>query len=331
MTRMLYLPCHSILEYDTFQLFTEMGIDVFSLGAYFDPRYPQDSKRPGFDGVADHQALREAVNGIENPRADLPDDLVDWAEIVYADGYPEEWIIGNWDKIKSKRVIWRTIGQSNVNQEAAMHIMHTQGLQIVRYSPAEKRFFESQGSFAGEDAMIRFSKDPSEWNCWTGWEQGVGQVSQHDAKPHGRDAFTNWKYFEAATMGLPHSFVGPNSEKIGGLGCLDYEEMKKYLRLIRAYIYTGTIPASYTLGFIEAMMTGVPTVSITKRYMWSGPELFEADEIALWAYDDPLEARGRLIAFLREPDAEASALTRAKAVELFGKDVIKRQWEEFLR
>lgn len=329
--KLLYLSAHSILEYDTFSLFTEIGLDVFSLGAYFDPRHPQDDKRPGIEGTADHQALRDAVNGIENPKASLPDALVDWCDVVYADAYPQEWIIGNWAKIKNKRVIWRTIGQSNVKMEADMKVMREQGgVQIVRYSPNEKKFFEAQGSFAGQDAVIRFHKDPAEFKDWTGVRAEVGQVSQHDAKPHGRDLFTNWAYFEAATQGLPCSFAGPNSEKIGGLGNLGYEEMKAYLRSLRAYCYTGTVPASYTLGLIEAMMTGVPVVSLTKGYNWAGPELFEGDEIAMWAYTNPLDARKKLQYLLEEPRQDESILTRMQAVELFGKWTVMEQWRRFL-
>jgi hypothetical protein len=56
--------------------------------------------------------------------------------------------------------------------------------------------------------------------------------------------------------------------------------MRDYLRRIRAYLYTGTQPASYTLGLIEAMMTGVPVVSIGPDHMTWQRDLFEGHELA---------------------------------------------------
>ena len=95
----------------------------------------------------------------------------------------------------------------------------------------------------------------------------------------GRPEFCGLQFWLDATKGLPAKPAGPGSERLpGGIGALGYDEMRQYLRSIRAYLYTGTQPASYTLGLIEAMMTGVPVVSIDASKMWT-PELFEAQEI----------------------------------------------------
>jgi hypothetical protein len=71
--------------------------------------------------------------------------------------------------------------------------------------------------------------------------------------------------------------------------------MRDYLRRIRAYLYTGTQPASYTLGLIEAMMTGVPVVSIGPDHMTWQRDLFEGHEIAKPAgrHDDDYPGRRR--------------------------------------
>lgn len=338
--RLLYLSGHSILEFDTLSLFAELGYDLFSLGSYIDPTRPHDPKRPALpqimikpDLILEVTKLAEGklagFDSLTAARTHLPDALIDWAEIIISDAYPEEWLAANWERIKHKRVIWRTIGQSNPKQELHIKDLHDQGLQIVRYSPAEKRLFTLLESFAGEDALIRFHKDPEEWTGWTGERAEVGNVSQHNPKPHERDAFLNWSFWEEATNGLPNSFAGVNSELIGGLGNLPYDEMRRYLRGLRAYLYTGTQPASYTLGFIEAMMTGVPIVSIGKNRMWS-PLLFEADELVPWASDDPNLAHGLLRGLLEISGDEASKQTRQIALGLFGKDKIKEQWRDFL-
>jgi glycosyltransferase involved in cell wall biosynthesis len=86
------------------------------------------------------------------------------------------------------------------------------------------------------------------------------------------------------------------------------------------------------LGLIEAMMTGVPTVSISKDHMWSGPELFEADEIALLSYKDPRQANQMLREILEDTGFAntLSGMTRERAIALFSAERIKDQWREFL-
>jgi glycosyltransferase involved in cell wall biosynthesis len=73
--------------------------------------------------------------------------------------------------------------------------------------------------------------------------------------------------------------------------------MRAYLRKIRAYVYTGTQPASYTLGLIEAMMTGVPVVSIGPESMWV-PDLFEGHEIVGRLAATPRYSAAQTLAYL---------------------------------
>lgn len=115
--------------------------------------------------------------------------------------------------------------------------------------------------------------------------------------------------------------------------------MREYLRHLRAYLYTGTNPASYTLGLIEALMTGVPTVSIGPaawaRYApWT---LFEGHELAPYSFDDPAEAREYLWQMCLDPDRwdsghveGISSATRERAIELFGIETVSAQWASFL-
>jgi len=201
-------------------------------------------------------------------------------------------------------------------------------MEIVRYSPKERNI----PNFAGQDALIRFYKDPDEWHGWTGSDAVVGNVTQHLLQ---RDPYTNFGFWRDATEGLPTLPAGPGSNAIGGLGSLDYTEMQAYLRRIRCYLYTGTQPASYTLGLIEAMMTGVPVVSIGPSHMQLFPyvpDMFEGHEIARFWNDDSQMVRGALQHLLLHPDKaqEHSRWARARAIELFGKDKIKAEWAAYL-
>lgn len=339
----LSLGSHGVFEYDQVKLWTDLGYDVFSPGGYEAPREPGERLRPSIPTAPDHPDLRAACIAkreehaaddltwaIDWAKADLHPDLIDWADVVIVDCYPDRWIPANWARIRDKRVIWRTIGQSNPDLEAIMLRYRAQGLEIVRYSPAEKRAFEPI-CFAGEDALIRFSKDPADWYGWTGEDARVLNFTQHNAEPHSRDEWVNWGFWERATEGLPTVFGGPNSELIGGIGSVSYDEMRQWLRSCRAYLYTGTRPAPYTLGLVEAMMTGIPVVSIGPA-AWGWPELFEAHEIALAIPHDPAGTRDVLLRWLGDRvDAErASRIQRQRAIDLFSSEVVGRDWLRFL-
>ena len=66
--------------------------------------------------------------------------------------------------------------------------------------------------------------------------------------------------------GFPAIVYG-NNDDLGGMngGALSWDLLKGAMRDNRVFLYGGTWPAPYTLSFIEAMMTGIPIVSIGKE------------------------------------------------------------------
>ena len=351
------LLAHSIEEYDQLQLLSSLGYDTFSIGAYSDPAHPSDDKRPPIPAAADHPELRDACHErrlergdpgarVDWAKADLPDQVLDWADVIICHHFEHTWLVPQWERLRHKRVIWRTVGQSVEHNERMMAPLRADGLQIVRYSPKERNI----PGFAGEDALIRFWKDPAEWHGWTGESPRVINVTQHLRQ---REPYTNWSFWEAATAGLPRVPLGPGSEMIGGSGALSYGAMQQWLRSSRAYLYTGTQPASYTLGLIEAMMTGIPVISIGPSWMRVfpyGPDLFEGHEIAgkrpdLWggqwiedvtarvlSFDDPADTRLALRCLLddHEMAAQMGAQQRRRAIEMFGREAVAGAWRDFL-
>ena len=334
----LLILWHSIEEYDQLRLLTEIGHSVHSVGAYSNPHEPGDDKRPALPDVTYFEDLHAATNrshaaGIE-PKGALPAELLDWADtIIYhhrLEDLYRQWDerIAPWLAAKShRRVIWRTVGQSVTSNEQEAAPFRERGLEVVRYSPKEANI----PGYVGADALIRFYKDPAEWYGWTGHAARVINVTQNLKQ---RDPYTNWRFWEAATDGLRRNALGPGSEAIGGPGSLTEADMKAWLRLGRAYLYTGTQPASYTLGLIEAMMTGIPILSIGPEWMDVfpyGPDLFEGHEIAGYWTNDPSEANKILRDWLDKGAGSWSQRTRQRAIELFGIDTIRAQWAEYLR
>lgn len=346
----LLLASHAVAEYDDVRMFADLGYDIFAPGGYAVPSDPGETLRPAVD-APDHPELRALCEvqrakhagkgdawAIDWAKADVHPDILDWADVVIVHHFPERWIpqlLG-----KAKRVIWRTCGQSNPQLEHVMSFYRGRGLEIIRYSPAEQRYFEAAHSFAGQDAIIRFGKYPDDYGPWTGEWNVVGNLSQWQGSddPLGRADALHLDFWLEATEGLPTMPAGPGSEALpNGLGRITYPTMLDYLCKVRTYLYTGTEPASYTLNLIEAMLSGAPVVAMPRGLFRPDPDLYEADEIVNpWhpqssygrAVNDPI----RLLRVLMNepPNRTYSDAMRERAVSLFGIETIGAKWRTYL-
>lgn len=329
--KILYLSCHSILEHDEVQLFTEMGHEVFSMGAYLNPNSPQDIKRPPIPGKYNDHLIMVAN---QYSKDNLHPELIEPFDTIIVQHIPS-WISNNWEKIKHKNVVWRTIGQSTAAVEKGLEPYREQGLKIVRYSPRE----ENITWFIGGDALIRFYKDEKEYCGWNGNNPRVITLGQSIQK---RGVFCRYDCFEQATSGLNRMVFGSDNDDLGALwgGQLDYESLKRELRDNRAFFYTGTQPASYTLGFIEAMMTGIPIVALGHKLgnslfgheqdTYEVPDIIE-DGINGFVSDSIPALKENTQKLLEDFELakKISAAGRETAVKLFGKETIKQQWSDF--
>lgn len=334
--KLLYLSVHSILEHDEVKLLTELGHKVFSPhGAYENPSSPNDPKRPALPtnlDPAEHQQLMDVSR--QSERETLHPELMDWCDAVIVMHKPE-WIPGNLDR--GKPIILRTIGQNIEPTENFLREQRARGLKIVRYSPKEQNI----PGYVGEDALIRFYKDPEEFKDWNG---NMAIVTNFTQSMPQRGAHCSYDLFkEVHTLKeypLPFYLYGPGNEDSGFPGGLvSYDQQKEILRNSRVYFYTGTQPASYTLGFIEAMMTGVPIVSIGKdkgnsiyHYdLFEVPDIIQQGVSGFYS-DDPLELHAYLNSILNDRvlSQTVSEATRVRAIELFGVDKIKAEWRVFL-
>lgn len=335
----LLLLAHSIAEYDDMRMLTDLGHDVFSIGAYTDPANPSDDKRPDLPHVAYHPDLARLVTDQMAAKEHLPADLIDWADVIVAHHYVDRWLAGQWARIRprgGKRVVWRTCGQSDLRLEDVMAPLVADGLEVVRYSPAEQRFFQAVGHWAGQSALIRFGKYVDDYGPWRpSGDPYVANVTQNMV---GRGDWCGLGFWTKATQGLPARPAGPGSHDLpGGLGALPPDLMGPYLARAGAYLYTGTVPASYTLGLIEALLTGVPVVSMSGA-AWMGPEgLWEASDLVhvpgyQLVADTPAQATVQLQLLLddRRLAQRVSQAQRERAAAIFGVQHVGQAWQEFL-
>lgn len=340
MSKILYMSCHSVLEFDEVKLLHELGHEVFSPGAYVEPLNPGDaSLRPAIqlkynqDIIDQWHQLASLYPG-KDAKDYLTKSFVDNFEIILVMHLPR-WISNNWDVIKHKRVIWRTIGQSVTSTEKSLERYRAQGLEIVRYSPAEATI----PGFIGQDALIRFYKDPTDYGPWNGQNRRVINFTQHMKQ---RGAACGWEPFNKVTAPFPRHLFGPGN---GGMDWstdkVPYEQLQQELRDNRVYFYTGTHPASYTLNFMEAWMTGIPIVALGPQSgnspNFPGHKLYEVPSLITQGEDgycsDTLEELQYVIKLLLEDDGLAQRMSvagRQSAIKHFGKEMIAASWKKYL-
>lgn len=329
-----YMSVHSVLEYDEVKLLTELGHEVFSNGAYLDPAGHFTLPRPGIpDAKKWPQEMIQLAT--TEARTNLPKELIEPFDVIIVMHTPEL-IINNWDKIKHKRVIWRTIGQSVSAIESRLNRIRKEGLEIVRYSPKERNLV----NYLGEDALIRFYKDPEVYQGWVGDSNQVVNFSQ---SLKGRRGFCHYDEIMGAIIGFDSKIYGTGNEDLGDLngGEVPFEKMLEVLKHARVAVYGGTWPASYTLSVMEYMMLGIPVVAISKTIAHNNDyekfDFYEVDEIiehgiSGFVCNSVQEMRHYIDELINDHGfAQAISInSRKRAIELFGKNMIAEQWRSFL-
>ena len=320
-------------------MLSSLGHEVFSPGGAYQNGHG-DGKRPSLqDSVSSNVHLSDVA--LQCSKENLHPELIDWADVIIVMHRPD-WIYLNWEKMKHKRVIWRTIGQSVKDNEMSLAHCRSQGLQIVRYSPREDRI----PGFLGGDSLVRFAKDPNLYSGWTGEDRSVITVAQSMLQ---RRSWCSYDIYDKATVGFSRYMFGEPSRNSDGSimtdplwnGSVSFDELLALYKKYKVYFYTGTYPASYTLNFVEAFMTGIPIVAIGPALWDKGDfpnhDMYEVHlllgegECGYWA--DSISELRRLIDRLLHDDAESERISknaRKKAIELFSTDVIREQWKAFL-
>lgn len=327
-----YISDHSILEYDEVQLLLDLGHEVFSNGAYIDPRGHITLPRPPLKGGKFYHEYAELSRMY--PRTALPKELIDPFDVIIVMHSPRV-IVENWDNIKHKTVVWRTIGQSVTGIEDLLKKPREEGLKVIRYSPKERNL----SNYIGEDALIRFCKDETEYWGWNGEEGGVVTFSQ---SLKGRRDFCHYDEIYPVIEKFSGKIYGPGNEDVGHYngGSVPYKRQIEVMQNAGVMVYGGTWPASYTLSFIEALMTGLPIVAISKKLAhiekFEYFDFYEVDEIMAridGAVCDTIKDMNRHVdLFLNDSSYsfEMSARQRALALDMFSKTKIIKQWEAFL-
>jgi glycosyltransferase involved in cell wall biosynthesis len=327
-----YISDHSILEYDEVQLLLDLGHEVFSNGAYLDPAGHITLPRPALKGGQFYQEYADLAR--TSARTDLPTGLIDPFDVIIVMHSPNV-IIQNWEKLKHKTVIWRSIGQSVPHLERALAPMKAEGLIVVRYSPKERHLAD----YMGEDALIRFYKDENVYGGWTGEKGGVVSFTQ---SLKGRRDFCHYDEIMPVIEKFDGTVYGPGNEDLGKYngGQVPFEQQLEIMRSAGVMVYGGTWPAPYTLSFIEALMMGLPIVAISKALAhirkFEGIDFYEVDELLAECSGIVCNTVEQMIVetdrLLHNPVHAnvISARQRELAMRHFSKAAISKQWADLL-
>lgn len=349
----LYISCHAILEYEEIKIFRELGNEVFSLnGSYQNGENPAEAdKRPGILGMKPDQHLLDLA--MQSSRANIHEGFYEWADLIIV-CHKIDWIEGDSGKVwlrnlveKSKRygftIVWRGIGQSHNHWEGILKQFPE--VKIVRYSPKEKNI----PLYAGEDALIRFSVDRDEYSGWTGGDNRAHVFGQSLKE---RADFCGYAALETITHDVPRVMFGtknsPSEAKKPewavdwAQGALSYDDLKQQYRKADVAVYAGSIPASYTLTFIEMMMTGTPMVCLG-RFLFNmerhfpDHNLYEVSDIIQdghngFVSDDINYLNQQVKRLLRDSRLRQKISNNARqtGLELFDKEKQKDKWRQFL-
>lgn len=334
--KILYLSCHSALEYDEVTLLRELGHYVFSPGDFVENKhpgkpwlrpFPKQSRREQIDA----KYLFSYGKKDQQNKYALKKSFVDRFDIVIIMHHPK-FIIDNWSVIKHKSVIWRTIGQSTHLIEKKLAKFRHQGLKVIRYSPHERNLH----NFIGYDEIIRFYKNPKEFKGWRNTKNQILTIAQNMEE---RLDVCHFDIYKKVVKGIPAILYGSGNNDVLNSE-LTYKQIKLALKDFRCYFYTGTYPASYTLSFIEAWMTGIPIVAIGNKLMhdrFVDYNLYEVPELIKNGIDgyyaDDISSLRKIIFSLMKDDKKLKKISkngRKSAIKYFGKKNIKRQWEVYL-
>lgn len=339
--KILYMSCHAVLEYDELRILNDLGYDVTSIGSYIDPKLPHSDIRPSLNISTNierankiHDLFQQNLTKGISPEFcsnTLTKEVVDDYDVIIV-MHKIDWIEKNWEVLKNKIVILRTIGQNVENDELNIKKYVDMGLKVLRYSPKERDL----KNYAGEHGLIRFLKYKTDFKIR---ENKCDYVISFGQNINQRGNWCGSSIIESVAKSVPFKLYGPNNEFYSFWdGRISYEQQLEKYATNACYLYTGTFPAQYTLNFIEALLSGIPIVSVGKHlsqtfvepYPFEVPDIL--DEINGYYFDDVDSIVNALNMLLEDKNIneQISKKQIELANKLFSVEENGHLWKEFL-
>lgn len=267
MSNILYISCHSVLEYDELRLLTSLGHSIFSIGSYFDPQNPGEAIRPPLRLHQDPDWRSLFYKTGCNFKHLSREFLLGFDVIIAMHGH--KFLEDNLKNVsKHTKIFWRGIGQSSPAIEQRLRLLRARGVQLIRYSPLEAK----TANYAGEDYLIRFCKDERDFKTNPGaLRNGKGFLCYNGIIQ--RRPYNDWDLAKEFVESEGFEIYGGSNEGVKNhKGFIPYEEQLNLYKTYSKVFCLSSYPAPYTLGFVEALMSGCEV------FICSGDESARFDE-----------------------------------------------------
>jgi len=330
-------------------MFSELGWDWFSTGFYMRPTQidPFFSRRPAINKHIDENLIVEfrkanptyTPHDLTRRNIKLTKSLVDKFDVIFCNAF-DHYVIDNWDLIKNKLVIWRTYSDQTPRIERGMKFYVDNGAIPVRGSQNEHTGVED--SNAG--VVIRCYVDESIFKGWKGGNYSVLSFQNYFKSRRKYETTKNFLELRNRMSTYTFDVYGAHSSEEKDpvvISEVSFEQQVKHLQDYRVYFSIGSFPASVTYNFIEAWMTGIPVVTFGdklggsdfegQKSLYEVPGLIDFGKNGI--YSDDLNSLQYYIKEIMNNDALVAGLSkegRDRAIELFGKETIKKQWKDLI-
>jgi len=340
--KILYMACHDVLEYDELRILNQLGHDVFSIGGYINPKTPHASIRPALDinvnqNLFDKWGHYTHLNFQKNIDESLcgkilNKDFVDEFDCIIV-MHKQDWIDLNVEVFKHKKVILRTIGQNLQLNEQHLSKHRKNGVKVIRYSPKEREL----NDYAGEDVLIRFLKYKSDFKSRK--LDLCKNVISFGQNVFERRMYCGAKHIEYLSKKFDFKLFGPHNQNYDfNGGCITHQDQIEELSKNSAYFYTGTWPAQYTLGFVEAFLSGIPLISIGELLFYEQIGRYPSEVCDILSkveslYSNNIHEICEIIQKILNNDEYAKQISEKQikvAEEMFSVEKNINQWSEFL-
>lgn len=335
--KLLYLSCHQELEANEVTTFRNLGFDVFTAGyytygshltdptlrpipgqndpelqAYFDAHF-KDSFKPGW-----YNAFTK--------------DFFNKFDVIINVHFAESLEL-NWNALaqtRNKLIIHRRVGQGNPGYERILSKYLKLGLPFIGMCETERLMY----GYCGHTDLIRSHVDDTYFTGWTGEKEQVLTVQKWMSRPGGGRMYPEWQRVTAKFAGKRILAGRENQSLPDGLGDVPDDVLLKLRQESRIYFAVASRPAPLTFTLIEAMLVGMPVVSVGTRlagYPWFEPPTFIKNGVNGFVCDSLEGCTSYIELLLTKPELGRTLGQQARktAQQMVSPNIIAQQWKEF--
>lgn len=255
MSNILYVSCHSVLEYDEIKILKELGHHIFSCGSYIEPLKPTENLRESIELYQNKDWLnifhKTNCKMLPNGMWVFSREFLNiFDTVIFMHSYQS--LLNSIRMLSGKKIYWRTIGQSNSLIEKSVSKIKND-IKIIRYSPYE----ENIPGYCGSDHLVRFYKNKNDYKPRN---KEVDKICIFYNSFNQRINHFNYYHYQSNIAKIPHDIFGRNNVEGNFLGEKSYmEQVDIYSKYAASYVI-NTSPAQYTLSFIESLAAEIPLI-----------------------------------------------------------------------